>query len=185
LSQPPSIRFTGHAIVSADGMIADADGAMPPELRNDADWQRFQSALDQCALVVLGRIGHLRHPNPGRRRLVLTRAIPRLASAPQDPLVHFWNPAGADIGEVLPELGVASGTIAVTGGTGTFDHFVSRYDEFILAEVHGSVLPEGRPCFSAGHPRVVLAAAGLMPARAELVDGEAGVTETVWRRRDR
>lgn len=158
---------------------------MPPELRNDADWQRFQAALDQSALVVLGRIGHQRHPNPGRRRLVLTRSIQRLASAPQDPLVHLWNPAGADIGEVLPELGVASGTVAVTGGTGTFDLFLDRYDDFVLAEVHARVLPAGRPCFSAGHPRVVLATAGLVPTRAELVDGEAGVTETVWRRPDR
>lgn len=185
MSLPPSIRFTGHAIVSADGMIADAERAMPPELRNDADWQRFQAALDKSALVVLGRIGHQRHPNPGRRRLVLSRSIPRLGSPPQDPLVHLWNPAGATIGEVLQELGVTSGTIAVTGGTGTFDHFVPRYDEFVLAEVHGSVLPAGRPCFSDGHPRVVLAAAGLVPARVELVDAGAGVTETLWRRSDR
>jgi hypothetical protein len=184
LSLPPSIRFAGHAIVTADGMIADADGAMPPELRNDADWRRFQAALDEAALVILGRIGHQRHPNPGRRRLVLTRSIPGLASVPQDPLVHLWNPAGATIGDALRELGVTGGTIAVTGGTGTFDHFLERYDEFVLAEVHGSVLPTGRPCFSSGHPRVVLAAAGLVPAQVELVDRKAGVTETVWRRRD-
>lgn len=182
MSLPPSIRFTGHAIVSADGMIADAEGAMPPGLRNDADWHRFQAALDQSVLVVLGRIGHQRHPNPGRRRLVLSRSVSRLASLPQDPLVHLWNPAGATIGDALRELGVTGGRVAVTGGTGTFDHFVDCYDEFVLAEVHGTVLPAGRPCFSAGHPRVVLAAAGLVPARAELVDGDAGVTETVWRR---
>ena len=36
----------GYAIVSADDRIAGKDGRMPPELHNDADWKRFQAALD-------------------------------------------------------------------------------------------------------------------------------------------
>src|SRR5690606_35238256 len=80
------ILVEGHAIVSSDGMIAAADGSMPPQLRNDTDWRIFQSALDQAALVVLGRIGHARHPNPGRRRLVLTHSVAELEADPQDGL---------------------------------------------------------------------------------------------------
>ena len=30
-------RVEGYAIVSADGMIADGDGAMPDSIRNEAD----------------------------------------------------------------------------------------------------------------------------------------------------
>ncbi len=73
-------------------MIADQQGQMPPQLRNDADWQQFQAALDQAALVVLGREGHQKHPNPGRRRLVLTRRVRGLVLDPEDRLSHFWNP---------------------------------------------------------------------------------------------
>lgn len=179
---PASIRIEGHAIVSADGMIADAAGAMPRALRNDADWQRFHAALDDAVLVVLGRLGHERHPNPGRRRLVLTGSVARLSPAPDDPLTSVWNPAGADIGDALGELGIAAGLVAVTGGTSVFDHFAGFYDGFALSEVHDLVLPSGRPCFSAGHPRVALAANGLRPMRAELIDPAAGVTLTRWRR---
>ena len=38
-------RIEGYAIVSADGMIADADGAMPDAIRNDAD-QKFLQTRD-------------------------------------------------------------------------------------------------------------------------------------------
>ena len=69
-----SVEIIGHAIVSADGAIADRQRRMPPELRNDNDWTRFQAALDASVLVVLGRLGHEAHPNPGRRRLVVTGA---------------------------------------------------------------------------------------------------------------
>lgn len=179
---PPSIRFIGHAIVSADGMIADADGGMPAALRSDADWQQFQAALDRSVLVVLGRVGHRRHPNPGRRRLVLTRSVERLVAPPAEPLVTLWNPAGAAIGDVLRELGIDAGEVAVTGGTGTFEYFLPCYDAFVLSEAHRSVLPAGRPCFRGGHPRTVLAAAGLVPAEARTVDAALGVTTTLWQR---
>jgi hypothetical protein len=177
---PTSIRIQGHAIVTADGMIADASGAMPAALRNEADWRHFQAALDDAALVVLGRLGHEHHPNPGRRRLVLTSGVTGLVQAPNDPLTSLWNPAGASIGEVLRKLGIAAGVVAVTGGTAVFDQFSGLCDSFVLSEVHDLVLPSGRPCFSTGHPRVVLAANGLRPDAAEPID--AGVTLTPWRR---
>jgi dihydrofolate reductase len=174
------LTFEGHAIVSADGMIADATGAMPPELRNDADWQSFQAALDRSALVVLGRLGHGRHPNPGRRRLVLTRSVKDLAPDPADPRASLWNPAGMGIATVLNRLGIASGTIAITGGTGTFDLFLPLYDRFVLAEVEGLTLPAGIPCFSAGLPRDVLAAHGLALQSEVAID--VGVRQSVWQK---
>lgn len=178
-----SIEIEGHAIVSSDGMIADAAGAMPPALRSEADWRLFQQALDRAAIVVLGRIGHQRHPNPGRRRLVLTHSVPDLAPDAGDPLATLWNPAGISIEAVLEQLDITSGTVAVTGGTGTFDLFVPLYDRFILSEVRGLTLEGGVPCFSKGHPRFVLPGASLEPRDMEMID--PGVMQTRWVRTEK
>jgi hypothetical protein len=171
------LQFEGHAIVSVDGMIADSDGNVPPSLRNDADWKQYQAALDASVLVVTGRRGHERNPNPGRRRLVLTRSVPTLASDPQDSRATFWNPAGLPLDAALAELGVRAGTVAVTG---VFDFFLPHLDSFLLSEVHGLVLAGGTPCFSAGHPRSVLAEAGFQPRDVSLIDAAAMVTSTRW-----
>lgn len=175
---PETVQYEGHAIVSEDGMIADANGDMPAALRNDADWRLFQTALDRAALVVLGRLGHARHPNPGRRRLVLTRSVTDLMSDPADPLATYWNPEGIAIEAVLERLDIASGTIAITGGTGAFDLFVPRYTRFVLSEVRGLMIPEGTPCFSKGHPRLVLPGAGLAARDMDVID--RNVVQTVW-----
>lgn len=179
---PPALRFEGHAIVSADGMIAAADGSMPAALRSEADWRYFQAALDRSALVVLGRKGHERHPNPGRRRLVLTRSVADLTSDPNDPLATFWNPAGLSVPEMLKQLDITQGIIAVTGGTATFDLFLPFYTGFVLAEVTGLTLPAGVPCFSAGQPSDVLAGAGLVRRAGQQID--PGVMQTMWMRGD-
>ena len=101
---PRALRFEGHAIVTADGRIADAAGGMPEALRNAEDWRRFQAALDASALVVLGRLGHQRHPNPGRPRLVLTASV--TAIGPDGPNATRYNPAGASLAAVLAQLGL-------------------------------------------------------------------------------
>jgi dihydrofolate reductase len=177
---PAALRFEGHAIVTADGRIADAAGGMPKALHNAEDWRRFQAALDESVLVVLGRLGHQRHPNPGRPRLVLTSSV--TAIAPDGANATLYNPAGASLAAVLAQLGIAAGTVAVTGGTRVFDAFLPLLDDFALAEINDFALPDGRPCFSTGHPRTVLAAAGLRPLRVELIDPAAQVSLTHWAR---
>lgn len=174
------IQYEGHAVVSEDGMIADAAGEMPSTLRSEADWRYFQAALDRAALVVLGRKGHARHPNPGRRRLVLTTRVAALEPDSADPLAMLWNPAGMPIATVLTELGIASGTVAITGGTGAFDLFLPLYSRFVLAEVRGLSLPGGVPCFSKGHPRYVFPGAGLAARDMQLI--ERNVVQTTWER---
>ncbi|MBK8083425.1 MAG: dihydrofolate reductase [Devosia sp.] len=175
-----SVRVEGHAIISSDGMIAAADGTMPDQLKVDADWQLFQAALDRSALVVLGRLGHLRHPNPGRRRLVLTRTVTDLVADAADPLATLWNPGGLDLAEVLRRLGISEGTVAVTGGTGVFDLAIPHYDSFVLSEVRGLEIPGGIPCFSTDHPRFVLPGAGLGPTDMHAI--APGVVQTSWTR---
>lgn len=181
-ARPDRDRFPiiGHAIVSADGMIADAAGEMPPELRNDADFALFQAALDQASVVVLGSIGHRRHPNPGRRRLVFTSRVTKLTADEADPLAAFCNPGTMVLGNVLREMDVADGVIAVTGGRMVFDHFLPLFDEFLLAEANGFVLPGGIQCFSGAHPREALARSGLEPAETRTIDAANQVTLTRW-----
>jgi len=180
--QRQRLQFHGHAIVSADGMIADAGGDMPSALRHDADWRDFQNALDAAALVVLGRLGHERHPNPGRRRLVVTASVSAPTPDPRDHQALLWNPLAMPLSRVLDALEIETGIVAVAGGTGVFDYFLAAYDQFVLSEVHGLLIPGGTPCFSGGHPRQVLAENGLVPSASTLFDPAASVTSTVWRR---
>jgi dihydrofolate reductase len=177
---PAGLRFEGHAIVSTDGMIAAADGSMPDRLRNDVDWRQFQGALDGSSLVVLGRTGHERHPNPGRRRLVFTSRVAGFSTDPGDPLATLYNPAHVTLAQVLDRIGVINGTVAVTGGTSVFDYFLPIYNSFSLVEVQQFKMPEGRPCLRSGHPRTVLAAAGLVPRHFEVIDTQAALTRTLW-----
>lgn len=184
---PPSnpvfsnILFEGHAIVSVDGMIADGRGEMAA-LHNDTDSTHFQVALDRASLVVLGRLGHRRHPNNGRRRLVLTRSVSGLVPDADDANAHLWNPATFALDAVMVRLDITRGTVAVTGGTGVFDYFLPVMGHFALAEHQALVVPGGTACFSAGHPRSVLAKAGLTPGQPHMIDPAAGVTLTHWRR---
>src|SRR5690606_29970611 len=130
----------------------------------------FQAALDDAALVVVGRLGHERHPNPGRHRLVPTSRVARLEADPGDGQAHLWNPAALGIAEVLADLGVVSGTVAVTGGRRVFDLFLPHYTGFRLSEANALVIRGGIPAFTAGHPRAVLAGAGHLPSRFEPLD---------------
>lgn len=173
-----SLEIIGHAIVSADGRIADHNRQMPAELRNDKDWARFQAALDRAKLVVLGRLGHEMHPNPGRRRLVVTSRVADVEEI--DAQVLLWNPAGLEFEAVLSRLGIADGEIAVTGGQAVFDLFLKRFTRFDLVTVDSALLPDGVPCFSTGWPDEVMAQAGLKVAGREALD--PGVRLEIWRR---
>jgi len=174
----------GHAIMSADGCIADAEGRMPAALRNPADWQRFQAALDAAALVVLGRASHELTPNPkGRRRLVLSTTVAGLEPR-ADAL--WWNPATVPPGEALAAAGTG-GIAAIVGGRRVFDWFLAAgYDRFDLASASRVRLPGGTLLFSAmadgWSADALLAGAGLAAGPPEALDAEAGVSLKAWRR---
>ena len=50
-----ALRIDGYVIVSADGMLANADRVMPKELKFEGDKRFFTDALDHADVIVHGR----------------------------------------------------------------------------------------------------------------------------------
>jgi hypothetical protein len=180
------LRFEGYVIVSADGMLANADRVMPIGLKFEGDKQFFTAALDRADLIVHGRNSFEDQPNsPKRQRIVLTRGIGAVAPDPSNPKATLWNPAGASFEAACEHAGVRSGTIAIIGGPYVFGMFMDRYDTFWLSLAPQVWLPGGEPCFPgvpAQSPQQVLAAHGLTPGNARILDAPNDVSVTPWQR---
>ena len=126
-------RIEGYAIVSADGMLANAAGVMPNSLKFEGDQAFFERGLDGVDVVVHGRNSHEQQRNSDlRRRLILTRRVSSIASDPKNDNALFWNPAGATLEQALAVLGKPNDRIGVIGGTEVFGIFLDRYDIFFL-----------------------------------------------------
>jgi dihydrofolate reductase len=183
LSDWAQCRIEGHAIISDEGCIADAQGTMPEALKNPADWAYFQGALDQAAIVVTGRLGHEAHPNkPGRQRLVFSASTGGEGFARAGD-VAFVDPARFDVKEAFARLSPQGGIIAVTGGTGVFDWFVARrlYTAFHLVRAKGVRIPGGKPLFTGpAIPEGALLGMGLFPSARRMLDGANSVELRVY-----
>jgi len=180
-------RIEGYVIVSADGMIADGKGEMPPSIRNDADQRFFQNALDHAAVVVHGRHSHEGGPRAARRRrLILTRQIAAFAPDSVHPNTLLWNPIGASLDAALARLGIGDGIIAVIGGTEVFSLFLPQYDAFHLSRAANATIPGGQPVFTEVGPNAtpedVLARHALKPGPRRDLDSAAGVSVVTWQR---
>jgi dihydrofolate reductase len=179
----PAWPIIGLAIVSDDDCIADAAGAMPAALRNDADWQRFQAELDASAVTVLGRLGHEAHGNARNRlRMVVSSGSPGLERRSDG---WWWNPVRVAWPEAIAAVLPAGGRVAVPGGQGVFDLFLALgYAEFHLTRAKGVRVPGGRGLFSsvtAGRSaEEVLAGHGLAPGVTVEIDGQARISSTCW-----
>jgi dihydrofolate reductase len=180
------LRVEGFAIVSADGMIADAARHMPDSIKNDADQKFFQGSLDQAAAVVHGRHSHEGGPRADqRRRLILTRHTDAIAPDGKHPRALLWNPAGASLEDALRELGVSDGMVAIIGGPEVFGMFLPRYDAFHLSRAARARLPGGRPVFPQvpeRTPEELLTSHGLRPGPQRVLDAAQDVTLTTWQR---
>ncbi|MGO9701607.1 MAG: dihydrofolate reductase family protein [Xanthobacteraceae bacterium] len=180
-------RIEGYAIVSADGMIADGDGVMPESIGNEADQKFLQTELDRAAAVVHGRHSYEGGPRAARRkRLIATRQIATIEPDPAHPHSLLWNPAGATLEEALAKLDVASGTVAIIGGTEVFGMFLPSYDAFHLTRAAYAEIPGGRAPFPAvgtgSTPEDVLGANRLAPGARRDIDAASGITLTTWTR---
>jgi dihydrofolate reductase len=180
------LRIEGYVIVSADGMLANADRVMPEGLKFEGDKQFFTNALDHADLIVHGRNSFEDQPNsPNRARVVLTRSVRAIAPDPTNPRATLWNPAGAAFEAACEHAGVQSGTIAIIGGPYVFGMFMDRYDTFWLSQAPHVRLPDGEPCFPgvpARSPQQILAAHGLKAGEPQMLDPAHDVSVTPWRR---
>ncbi len=181
----PAIEIHGYAIVTDDNMIADANGEIPPGLRNDKDWRQYQAALASSDLVVFARRSHENEPEThGVPRVVVSRdarALEKRADA------WWWNPAEVAWPAVIAQLLPGGGQVAAPGGQAVFDLFLGiGYDVFHLARARGVALPGGRPVFSecveGVSAEAVLAKYGLGHAERIELDPEQGVEMNIWRR---
>jgi dihydrofolate reductase len=183
---PRPRRIEGYAIVSEDGMLANAAGIMPDQLKFEADQQFFERGLDGVVVVVHGRHSHEQQPHSHlRRRLILTRQVPTIAADPSNEKALLWNPGGASFDQALIALGVPDGSVGVIGGTDVFGMFLDRYDVFYLSRAPGVRVPDGRPVFPdvpARTPEEVLASYGLDRGQRHVLDPAKGVAVVSWHR---
>jgi dihydrofolate reductase len=180
-------RIEGYAIISADGMLADANGIMSPSLKIEADQRFFHGSLDRADAVVHGRHSHEGGPNAKhRRRLIVTRRIAALAAHPENANAVLWNPAGASFEDAWRALGIADGVLAVIGGTDVFGLFLDTgYDAFHLTRAARARLPGGRPVFPqvpARAPEDLLQSHGLKPGPTRVLDAQQEVTLVTWKK---
>jgi hypothetical protein len=182
----PAHRIEGYVIVSADGMLANADHVMPDALKFEADKRFFSSALDRADLIVHGRNSGEDHPNSAKRkRLILTRSVPSLARDPSNPNAALWNTQGASFEEACGFAAVPTGSVAIIGGPGVFAMFLDRYDTFWLSQARRVRLPGGEGCFPGvpeRTPEQILSQHGLRGGEPVVLDAAEDVTVTPWRR---
>lgn len=183
---PSPYRIEGFAIVSADGMLAGADGVMPPSLFIPGDQAFFEQGIEDAAAVIHGRNSEEQQPKSKNRfRLIATHSVRTLAPHPSNPKAMLWNPGTAPFEEGLRALNVVSGQIGIVGGTSIFGLFLPLYDLFHLSRANQVRLPDGRPVFpQVPHltPEEVLRRHGLQPGPVHVFDRGQEASLVTWRR---
>ena len=182
---PRPDRIEGLAIISADGMIADARGVQTDAIKLEADQRFFHDMLGKATALAHGR-----HSGEGgtarRRRLILTRRVAGIGRDPHNDKTVHWNPSGASLPEAWEALGLTGGLLAVIGGTDVFGLFLELgYDAFHLSHAAHAQLPGGRPVFPGIPPRTpgeLLSQHGLKPGPVRVLDRSAGLTLVTWQR---
>ena len=178
----------GYAIVSADGMIADGNGAMPDCIRNDADQHFLQAAMDRAAAIVHGRRSHEGGPRAAKRkRLVVTRQVRAIAADPSQPNALLWNPAGAESRAGHRRARCRRGAdCRHRRHRGVQTCSCRSMMCFISAARRARRFPGGQPLFSAVSPTTkvddVLMRHGLRPSPSRDIDAAAGITLTNFER---
>jgi dihydrofolate reductase len=175
-------RIEGYAIISRNGMIANADGSFPSALRIDADQRFFRAAVRRADAIAHGR--NSGPEESSRKRVVLTRRIASLDKHPASVSTILWNPAGAAFADACERLQMGpADAMAVLGGTDVFGLFLGiGYHAFFLSCTEVD-LPGGRPVFpGADRPQEVLSRHGLALHARQSLDTEGQVVLETWRR---
>jgi hypothetical protein len=177
-------RIEGYAVISDDGMIAAADGQMPPSLMRTEDQRFYLNALDQVDVVVHGRHSAENPQSPARRRLIVTKLVRTLTADAALGNVFLWNPENVSFEDALQAFGLPVASVGILGGTDVFTPFLDRYDLFYVSRIEGVRLPGGRPVFRGvpeRTPEDILVAHALEQHR-EVLRAD-GLTITAWTRK--
>ena len=119
---------------------------MPDCLHVAEDQRRFQAALADARLTVLGREGHGRHL-ARRPRLVLTSRVETFEVQVEGGVpVAYWNPVAMAAAAAFARAAPEGGTLAIAGGARVMTALLSVTDRFDLAVAHECRIPGGRPC---------------------------------------
>lgn len=175
-------KMAGYAIVSREGMIANADGSFPDAIKIDADQKFFHGSLRKASAIANGKHSNEGGPESAARlRLVLTRKIDSLAPDPHNPKALLWNPKGASLEEAWARLGAKGDVLAVVGGTEVFGLFLELgYDDFFLSRAQANV-PDGRPVFPGGFPpEEALKRHGMALKETHTLDAASGTVVEHW-----
>jgi hypothetical protein len=181
-------RIDGYAIISEDGMLADAQRVMPAGLKFDADKRFFERGMDSVAVVVHGRHSQEQFARSAQRhRLIVTSRVAALEPHRSNSRALWWNPAGAAFEAALAQLGMLDAPVGVIGGPDVFALFLDRFDLFHLTRAPDIRLPGGIPVFPevpGRTPEDVLASHGMIPGPVQHLDPERGLTLVSWRQAD-
>lgn len=178
----------GYAIASREGMIANADGSFPEELKCPGDQRFFHAGLGAADIIIHGRNSGEKRPEMARRaRIILTRQVARVERDPQNDRAVLWNPDGADFAAALELLGAdgrPEAVAAILGGTDVFGVFLRiGYDAFYLSCADVSV-PRGRKVFpGTDSPQTRLEAHGMVRRERQQLDATPLVMLERWYRR--
>ncbi|HTC08894.1 MAG TPA: hypothetical protein VK726_08955 [Acetobacteraceae bacterium] len=180
-------RIEGYAIVSEDGMRANAAGVVLTCLIVEVDQRFFEHGLN--GLVVRGRHSHERHLRSHlRHRLILTRHVVATAADPLDGGALSWNPAGESFEQAVDRTGAPDGSVGVIGGTDVFEMFLDHYDMLYLSRARDVQLPGRRPIFfevPARMPEDMLARHRPHPTQLQALDPAKGLELVGWERSPR
>ena len=181
-----ALRIDGYVIVSADGMLADAQNVMPDELKFEGDKRFFTAALDRADLIVHGQNSHEQQPNsPRRKRIVLTRKVEATAPDPTNPKALLWNPAGASFESRLRACRRHVGHRRHHRRPRRVRHVHGPLRHVLAVAGAKGAAARRRALFSRRGPRTpqqVLASHGLKPGDAQMLDPADEVSVTPWRR---
>jgi hypothetical protein len=176
--------IVGFAIVSIDGMLADAAGVMPQSLKVAADQKFFESGLDGVDVVIHGRHSHEEQPRSFmRKRLILTRQIRAIEPVGSAGRECHWNPEGASLDDALEAIDAPAARVGVVGATCVFGLFLNRYDSFYLTRGPQVLLPGGRAVFPdvpRQTPEQILAQAGLIDRDTTVLDPDLRIAVSHW-----
>lgn len=185
MSGPATWELHGYAMTCRNDCIATAAGDVPETLQNLIESKKYQTELDACAGVILGRRAHHRIPNSkGRNRTILTRSVATLEHKEGG---WWWNPAGMPRDNMLRMVAPSGGRIAVNGGQTTLEFFIENdLNVLHVCRAESIAIQDGLKLLAACDRKItvddVLRDEGWALVERRLIELKAPISMSTWRR---